>query len=125
MKLKKSKITESEWTIMKVLWSEAPLSAKEILKKLSESVDWKENTVKTLISRLVDKEAVGYEKQGRTYLYYPLQKENECVQVESQHFLNKVFGGATKSLIASFIENENLSEDDIKDLKKLLDDQLK
>ncbi len=118
MKLRKSKITESEWIIMKVLWSEAPLSAKDILKTLTKSVDWKENTVKTLISRLVDKEAVGYEKQGRTFLYYPIQKEEDCIQVESKHFLNKVFGGATKSLIASFIQNENLSEDDIEDLKK-------
>jgi len=121
----KSKITESEWKIMKVLWDESPLTSTQIMDVLAEDLDWKANTVKTLLSRLVKKEVIDYKKEGRFYKYFPLVTEAACVADESQDFINKVFDGGTKTMIASFIESDHLSAEEIKALKELLDAKMK
>lgn len=123
--MNKSKITESEWYVMKVLWQESPLTSKEIMPLLPTHLEWKENTVKTLLSRLVNKKALDYKKEGRFFKYFPIVSEEECRSEESKHFVEKVFDGAAKSMLVSFIKNEELSNKDIEELKKLLDEKLK
>ena len=59
------KISESEWAVMKVLWKESPLTANEIVGILTKRSDWKKETVRTFINRLVQKKAIGFEKKGR------------------------------------------------------------
>lgn len=116
-------ISDSEWKVMKVLWLNSPTTANEVLENLAKSTNWKSTTVKTLLSRLVKKGAVGFEKRNRTYYYYPLVTEDECVKAESKSFLKRVYGGALKSMIASFLEIQDLSEGDIEDLKSILDEK--
>lgn len=114
-------ISDSEWEIMKMLWANAPLTANEVYTKMQENKNWKHTTVKTLLSRLVKKEALGFEKRNREYFYFPAVSEDECIQSESVSFLNKVYNGAVKTMIASFLENENLTNEEIQELKKILD----
>lgn len=114
-------ISDSEWKVMKVLWEHSPMTANEIIEVLGKTTDWRPTTVKTLLSRLVKKNAIGFEKDNRTYHYYPLIAEDECVKAESQSFLKRVYGGALKVMIANFLETEELSEDEIDELKRILD----
>ncbi len=114
-------ISDTEWEIMKVLWAKSPVNANEIVEALADKVTWKPKTVKTLIGRLVKKKAVAFEKYERAYLYYPLVSENECVNAESQTFLKRVYNGAANLMLANFIEREELSRDEIEELKKILD----
>lgn len=116
-------ISDSEWKIMQILWGNAPATANEIIAHLEKITDWRPTTVKTLLSRLVKKEAVGFEKNNRTYHYYPLLSENECVKSENQSFLKRVYGGALKVMIANFLETEELSKKDIDELKQILDEK--
>jgi len=118
-------ITDAEWLVMKVLWSGAPRTANEIIGKLSTRTEWKPKTVKTLIDRLVRKKAVGYEPDGRAYLYYPLGREEDFVRAESRSFLQKVYDGATKTMLAHFIQTENLSPKEIDELKEILEEKSK
>lgn len=120
---KMPQISDSEWKIMKLLWLSSPLTANEVLQNLKESTGWKSTTVKTLFSRLVKKRAVGFKSRNRTYYYFPLVSEDECVNAESKSFLKKVYGGALKAMIANFLEMQELSEKDIEDLKNILDDK--
>ncbi len=113
------RISESEWEVMKLLWGKSPLTANDVVKMLPQKT-WKPKTIKTLLNRLVKKQALGYEKKGREYDYYPLVKEAECVKAESRSFLQRVYGGATKPMLAAFLESEKLSPEDIKELKKIL-----
>lgn len=116
-------ISDSEWKVMKILWEKSPHTAGEIIESLAQSTDWRPTTVKTLISRLVKKNAVGFEKKNRTYYYYPLVTEDACAKAESKSFLKKVYGGALKPMIANFLEIQELSEKDIEELKRILDDK--
>jgi BlaI family penicillinase repressor len=105
---------------MKVIWDENPITSKRVVEVLSGSTPWKPKTIKTLLSRLVQKGAVGHEHEGRGYLYYPLIEETVLVKAESQSFLKRVFRGALKPMIATMVESKDLSQEEIEDLKRLL-----
>lgn len=115
------RISEAEWQIMKIIWARSPITAAEVIAALDDQVYWKPKTIKTLLSRLLNKEAIGFDKQGRTYVYYPLVSEEECVKSESQSFLKRVYGGAVNVMFASFLEEQDLSREDIEELKRILD----
>jgi BlaI family penicillinase repressor len=119
--MKVPSITVSEWQVMKVLWKEHPLAVSEIIERLDQSLSWKPNTVKTLISRLVQKYAVGFNQEGRSYLYYPLVTEDVCIRSENRSFLQRVYGGSLKPLLVRFLEDEDLKKEDIEELKRILE----
>jgi BlaI family transcriptional regulator, penicillinase repressor len=113
-------ISEAEWKVMKVLWANSPLSAMEIYTALADSEDWHPNTVKTLLSRLHKKKALGVEKVKNLYLYRPVVSEADCVRTESDSFLHRVFGGSVKPLLMHFMEKEPLSSQDLDELRRIL-----
>ncbi|MEK7953074.1 BlaI/MecI/CopY family transcriptional regulator [Luteolibacter soli] len=115
-------ISESEWAVMEVLWDHSPRTASEIAKTLREKTSWAENTVRTLLTRLVEKGALAIEEQtGSPKLYSPAIKREACVRAESESFLERIFQGAAKPLLVHFAKNARLTPDEVKELKKLLD----
>lgn len=118
-------ISESEWVIMEALWESAPQTASEVTKTVRESTNWAENTVRTLLTRLVEKAALKTsENASGTRTYLPAVKREACVRAESQSFLDRIFGGAAKPLLVHFAQNSKLTAEEVKELKKLLDQQL-
>jgi len=118
-------ISESEWSIMEALWESSPQTASEVTKTLRASMNWAENTVRTLLTRLVEKGALKTsENASGTRTYLPAVKRETCVRAESQSFLDRIFGGAAKPLLVHFAQNSKLTAEEIKELKKLLDQQL-
>ena len=113
-------ISESEWALMKICWNRSPLTAQEIIDALPAREDWHPKTVKTLLNRLVKKRALGFQKNGRAYLYHPLVAEKDCVSAESESFLARVFGGSLQPMLAHFVEHRLLTPQEITELKKLL-----
>jgi len=118
------KISESEWTVMRVLWTISPLTANEVIERLTGKTKWKPKTVKTLIDRLVKKGAVKFEKEGRRYRYYPAVCRDECVATERRSFVRRVYGRVTKPMLAAFLEDAELSADDIAELKEILEQKV-
>lgn len=118
-----SKISDAEWEIMKIIWKKPNCTAMYIIEQLKDSKEWKPKTIKTLIRRLVDKNIIGYEQYGREYKYYSLVNEEECRKTESVSFLQKVYSGSLKAMVLNFIEEDNLSKEDIQDLKSILNER--
>ncbi|KFN05557.1 MAG: BlaI/MecI/CopY family transcriptional regulator [Paenibacillus macerans] len=117
------RISEAEWEVMKVFWQSSPASANDVIEALSDDKDWKPATVKTLINRLLKKKALGFHKEGKTYLYSPLVTEEECIRAESKSFLKRLYGGALKPMFVQFLKEERLTEEEIKELKQILDEK--
>jgi BlaI family penicillinase repressor len=117
------RISEAEWEVMKVIWSKSPSAANDVINVLSDNTEWKPATIKSLISRLVKKNALGFNQEGKTYLYFPLVSEEECLRAESQSFLHRLYGGALKPMLVNFLKQERLSADEIEELKKILDER--
>ncbi len=116
------KISEAEWEIMKLIWKSNPITSEEIIYQLSGRMMWSAQTIKTFITRLIKKEAIGFEKRGRVYYYYPLLSEEECIRSENEFFLKKVYDGALNMLFIKFLEEE-LSLDQIEELESILKDK--
>lgn len=117
------KIADSEWRIMKLLWKKSPQTAGEIIEQLEGHVDWTPKTIKTLLNRLVGKGALGFKKNGRSYLYSPLISESKLKQEETRSFVNRVYDGALKPLLAAFIEDGKLTPEEIKELREILNSE--
>ena len=117
------KVSESEWEVMKLIWKTSPLTSEKIIDSLSDKMNWSNQTIKTFITRLIKKGAIGFEKSGRTYNYYSLITENECKKSENETFLKKVYDGALGILFTKFLEEESLSNAEIEELENLLKDK--
>lgn len=115
------KISETEWKVMKIIWNNPYITANEVIDILDDSVAWKPKTVKTLLNRLLNKGAIHFDKEGREYKYYPLISEDECIKEENKSFLDRVYNGAFKTMIVNFIEDQDLTKEDIDELKKILE----
>ena len=114
------RISPAEWQVMKVIWAGSPVLASEVITRLCADRKWHAKTIRTLLARLVKKRALGFEKQGRAYLYRPLVKQADCVRAEGQTFLDRVFGGALVPMLAHFLEGRAISDSEKIELRRLL-----
>ncbi|MBT2764882.1 BlaI/MecI/CopY family transcriptional regulator [Paenibacillus sp. ISL-20] len=117
------RISEAEWEVMKVFWQNSPATANDVIEALSDDRNWKPATIKTLINRLLKKKAIQFHKEGKTYLYSPIVTEEECIKAEGESFLKRLYGGALKPMFVHFLKEEQLTVEEIKELKKILDEK--
>ena len=115
-------ITAAESQIMEALWRRGPLGADELISEVAAREGWGGATVKTLINRLLKKKALKSERLEGRVRYAPLLERADYVQSESQGLLDRLFEGNLTPLVAHFAEHRNLKPDEIKRLKKLLED---
>jgi BlaI family transcriptional regulator, penicillinase repressor len=120
VKSKSPRISAAEWDVMRVVWSHNPVLACKVIDEVAAAHKWHAKTVRTLLARLVKKGALTFEKQGRAYRYRPLVKEADCIQAESDLFLQRVFGGAITPMLAHFVERRKISESEMREIKRLL-----
>ncbi|PHR92297.1 MAG: CopY family transcriptional repressor [Robiginitomaculum sp.] len=117
-------ITEAELDVMNVVWANPGMNAVDVFKSLSEAKGWSVHTVKSLLSRLVEKGALSTELEGRRYLYSPAIRETAYRQQAATRFVERVFAGRAAPLVAHFANAKGLSDKDIEELEDLLE-QLK
>ncbi|WP_026700747.1 penicillinase repressor BlaI [Salibacterium aidingense] len=114
-------ISEAEWEVMKVLWKKAPQTANEVISSLQEQTDWKPKTVRTLLDRLAEKKVIGVNRDRKIYTFYPLYSQEDCQHAETQSFVQRIYDGTLKSMLVQFIQEDSLSEEDIEELRSILD----
>ena len=113
-------ISASESRIMEALWRSSPRTAEEIVAEVADPQGWSGPTVKSLINRLLTKGAIAAEKAGRRYLYRPLVDREAYVSQESRGLLDRLFGGRIAPLVSHFSETNQLSPEDVAELKRLI-----
>ncbi|TDF35102.1 BlaI/MecI/CopY family transcriptional regulator [Alteromonadaceae bacterium M269] len=116
-----NQISNAEKIIMDVLWRNSPLTSKQIMTALEQTSDWHENTVRTLLSRLTQKGLLTKEKVKREYFYTPNLSQEKYIKDESKSFLSRLFNGEISPLIASFAEQDMLSDKDIDEIQTILE----
>jgi BlaI family penicillinase repressor len=117
---KPERISEAEHAVMEALWERAPLTATDVAESVGKERDWSLPTVKTLLSRLVAKQAVATEPDGRRFLYRPLLERDDYLGGESRRLVDRLFGGRAAPLFAHLAETEALSDEDIAEIEALL-----
>ena len=120
-----TKISPAEWEVLDALWDRAPATAAEVFEALPENRGWHAKTVNTFLTRLAEKGILEVRREGRMNVYQPLKTREECVQAEGETFLNRVFRGAFGPMLVHFVEKADLSDDEIRELERLLREKKK
>ena len=117
----KQTITDSEYAIMCILWrAEKSMTVSDVVQALDGN-DWTASTVSTFLQRLLKKGIIACDKKGKTNLYYPLLKQTDYDLSETENFLDKIYNGSAKNLVAALFESKKLSAEDVSDLKKMFE----
>ncbi|MEW9853646.1 BlaI/MecI/CopY family transcriptional regulator [Novosphingobium sp. M1R2S20] len=114
------RISEAEHAVMEALWQRAPLTASEVCQQVCDARGWSLATVKTLLSRLVAKQAVETAPDGKRFLYSPRIARQDYVGTESRRLVDRLFGGRAAPLFAHLAEADALTEEDIAEIEALL-----
>jgi len=115
------KASDYELELMKIIWTNggAALYADIAQGLTAKGYTWTKNTIITLLSRLTEKGILKTSKTGirNSNMYIAVVGENEYKSGQALHFVDKVFEGNTKGLVAALIENNLLSPKDYEELK--------
>lgn len=117
---KEPTISSAELKVLEILWKSSPLSSSQVIDALKKTESWHNQTVKTLLSRLVSKKVISYKQEGNRYLYIPLLKKHDYQKATSYSFIKRVFGGKISPLVAYFSKQEKISKEEIKELKAII-----
>ena len=111
------KISDAELAVMELLWREGrPMPFAEIRAALEAGTDWKNSTIQTLVLRLRDKGVLAAENRG-VVMYSAAVSREEYVQAAGQSFVDKLFGGSAKNLVAALFRGGQLNEADMAELQ--------
>jgi predicted transcriptional regulator len=114
------RIGDAEYAVMEVLWDQAPLTASEVAERVPAERGWSIRTVKTMLSRLLNKGVLTHEETAGGYLYRPAVRREDYVQQESRRLIDRMFGGRLTPLVAHMAERDQLSQKDIAEIEALL-----
>lgn len=111
-----SKISDSELEVMRVLWeADEPVPIAQIRTAIQQSVDWDSSTIKTLLRRLCQKGVVIAEKK-EVFYYHPVVTRRDYTAYSAHTMIDKLFQGSAKKLIASLVQDNQLSKEDFEEL---------
>lgn len=116
------RISNSEWRVMRVLWSKPGLTSKQVFSIISrnQEIEWEKTTVKTLLSRLVSKGVLKTELKGREYKYFPELSEKQGISESVVEFSERICATHLSEAIYDLVEQNTLNLDSIDSLEKLL-----
>lgn len=116
-------ISNAELVLMRLLWKESPLNARQITRKLQPEKQWHRKTVNTMLSRLEKKSALTVTKQDDGIKYFtPNVDEATYTRITTSRFVDQMFDGNIAPLIASFTNSRRLDDEQVAELQRLIQD---
>jgi predicted transcriptional regulator len=117
---KQSGLTDNEYKVMRVLWKSSPLKVQEILERIDKKPKPAYTSLMTLVKTMTDKGYLSAKKEGKAFFYSPVLKETNLFKSELGRLKERFFGGSTSNLIVNLIKKEDLSEEEISELREIL-----
>src|SRR5665647_394686 len=112
------KLSYAEFNVMKVLWQTGSMKALEIANITREQIGWEKNTTYTLINRLIKKGAI--KRLEPNFICESIIKQGEVQIAESKKFLDKMYSGSLNMFVKAFLNENELSEEEIVELKNII-----
>jgi BlaI family penicillinase repressor len=116
-------ISDAKLVVTKVVWNQPPATTNQVVNALENKIHWKPKTVHTVLSRLVRKGALAFEKQGREYLFRPLIDAQDYAHAASRSFLSRFFDGEIAPFLSCFLERAKLTRKEVEELKPILEEK--
>lgn len=116
-------LSPAEWEVMKTVWEHGPLAARDLYAKLPNEQGWTYATVKTMLRRIVKKGWIAYDQVGSSYLYRAAVRREKAVFSAVRDFSNRVLDGAFSPFVANFARQNDLTHEDIEELKRIIQEK--
>ena len=114
-------ITEGEWNVIVCLWEHAPQTARELTAALAASVGWSRSTTLTVLRRMTEKGLLLCEEGGDGIRTYRTELVRDAVTLrETEHFLDRVFGGSVSLMLSAMTNGKRLTGEEIDALYEVL-----
>ena len=120
-----TRLSRSEWEVMKVIWDGGPMAAGDIYARLSQGKSWAYSTVKTLVRRMVKKGWLDYDRVGNSFLYRAAVTQKKALRSAVKEFSNRVLDGLLSPFVAYYAQEKELSAEDIALLEDILKEHRK
>jgi len=117
------KISDSEWEVMRVVWTKGETDAKTINDVLSNSKGWKLATTKTLLGRLVKKDILQTEQSGKKFVYSAKVSEEQTVRSATENIFSHICAKRVGSTIADMLSEAELTQEDIDNIEAVLSEK--
>lgn len=117
--MESNKLFDSELKLMEILWANEPISAKQLHILATAQIGWNKNTTYTILKKLTEKNAVLREDPG--FICSALIKKEDVRKAETESLIDKLYDGSKKAFFAAFLGSETLSEEDIAELKAMIE----
>lgn len=115
-------LSENEWYIMQVLWEKSPRSLREICEALRPVKGWTRHAVISFLKRMEGKGAVSVDESGKVKEYRALWNREKTVREETSSVLQRVYGGDLLLMVSNAVKGQELTEEERRQLKQLLDE---
>ncbi len=112
------KIHDGELKLMELVWQHEPISAKELSVLAAEVIGWNRHTTYTVATKLVEKGFIHREEPG--FECTSAVTREEVQKEETKILVDRLFHGSRKALFSALLENENLSDSEIAELRELI-----
>lgn len=113
------RIFDSEMKLLELIWSHEPVSAKELSVLAGEKIGWNKNTTYTVLNKIVAKGYVRRSDPG--FVCTALISKEEICRTETRSLVDKLFGGSRKALFSALLQDEELSGEDIEELRRMIE----
>ncbi|WFR55847.1 BlaI/MecI/CopY family transcriptional regulator [Anaerocolumna sp. AGMB13025] len=111
------RLPDSELLIMQIIWQSGDsIGTGNVVKQVCEQKNWSRSTVQVLLTRLEERGFIETKKQGRLKYYAPLILEEDYLKKETKTFLEQFYSSSYKKLIASLVQDQTITENDIEDI---------
>ena len=113
-------ISDAEWQVMKIIWMQGEQTSTDLIKVLEKRFSWSKSTIQTLLARLVEKECLTREKQGKSFVYSALQTQEDSKKLLVQDIKDKLCSRKIKQLLADLIEECDFTLADLEGLEEVI-----
>lgn len=101
-----------------IIWKNAPLSSRDLVKLCQQQLEWKKSTTYTVLKKLCDRGIF----QNEDGIVTPLVSRQEFHARQSQRFVEETFQGSLPAFISAFASRKKLSPQDVSDIRRMLDE---
>ena len=115
--------TDRELDVMAVLWGRGSATVAEVRERLPDDLAY--TTVLSVLRTLEEKGHVGHRGEGKAHRYFPLVERRVAGRSALARLIETVFNGSPELLLTQLVSDRDLSEDQIKKLRRLMDARLR
>ncbi|MEL6106976.1 MAG: BlaI/MecI/CopY family transcriptional regulator [Planctomycetota bacterium] len=117
---KKHQLAELQLAIMHVLWERGEATVSEVREGLSPQRNLAHTTVGTMLTKMEEKGHVRHRSEGRSNVYRPAIRREQVSQTMVSDLAQRLFGGDIKQMVCHLLDDEDLTADDLAELKRLI-----